>query len=123
MKLKLKFLLIFIWVICQNPIETASVVKVTKLIHFIRDFLINYNFQESITHDVVFLRLENQTSTQFLNQLIRELPKDNPVTIIDLMKNDENFPKTRQGSLVIIISDVYDQVSLSLQLKVKIESD
>ena len=120
MKFKSKFLVIFFWVLCYYPVEISSDIFVNKLALFIRDFLLNYNFQEQNTHDVVFLRLEKKSSNGFLDEIIQKIPKENPVMIIDLLKINE-CPSTRKGSLVIITSDVYNQVSLSLKLKVKVK--
>ena len=119
MKFKSKFLVIFLCMICYHPVEILSYSYENKLSLFIRDFLLNYNLQEPIIHDVVFLRVENKTSSDFFDQIIQEIPKDNPVMIFDLIKNKECL-QTRKRSLVIIISDVYKQVSLSSKLKVKV---
>lgn len=80
---------------------------------FVKNILAEFNSQDS-THEVALLRLhekEKQTVDDICERLMSEMPKENIVMTPNLLEKTQTRD-TKKASVIIIVSDIYDHVSL-----------
>ena len=109
------FLKVFLITVLYNKVFGAQDLMAveksdSKIPAYIRDLILDYNKKNPNIHDVAILNLENESSEMILNQIIMEIPEENPVIIptIDVILNDSLI---RSTSFVIILSDLFNMVS------------
>ena len=83
----------------------------SKIPKYICDLIKDFNRKDSNIHDVLIIDLEIESSEVNLNQLIMEIPKENPV-IIPSIGTRLDDTRLRPTSFVIILADSFDTVSL-----------
>ena len=82
----------------------------SKIPQYIRDLIKDFNRKDSNIHDVVIIDLESESSKPFLNEIIMELPEENPV-IIPSIGTRLDDTRLRPASFVIILADRYEMVN------------
>ena len=80
----------------------------SKIPQYIRDLI--KNRKDLNIHDVVIIDLESESSKPFLNEIIMELPEENPV-IIPSIGTRLDDTRLRPASFVIILADRYEMVN------------
>ncbi|CAO1357776.1 unnamed protein product [Diamesa tonsa] len=89
--------------------ELAIVQKEHKIATFIGDVIKDFNEKDSKIHDVAIVRLGTKTLTDLYHELMRTIPKENPILFPRL---DEVVNRRRKVSFMIIFIDTYDAVEL-----------
>ena len=81
-----------------------------KIPQYIRELMKDFNEKDLNIHDVAIIDLLSENSENLVNQIMMQIPEENPVIIPRVNKNllDNSL---RQASFVIIIADIYDVVS------------
>ena len=80
-----------------------------KIGEFIRDLIKDFNKKDSNIHDVAIIDLESESSEIILNQIIMEIPEENPV-IIPRVGTRLDDTRLRAASFVIILADSFNTV-------------
>ena len=109
------FLRVFLWISIVNlsygAQDLMSVVDSgSKIPKYIRDLIKDFNKKDLNVHDVVILNLESESLNLFINEIIMEIPEENPVIVpkLDVRLDDTRL---RPASFVIIIANTFDMVS------------
>ena len=86
----------------------------SKIPAYIRDLILDFNKKDPNIHDVAILNLENESSELILNQIIMEIPEENPLMIPAVNIRFKSL--SRPASFVIIMSDIYNMVSIKRRI-------
>ncbi|CAO1297376.1 unnamed protein product, partial [Diamesa serratosioi] len=99
------------WLIIYFEVALGGIMEVqesgTKIPEYIRELIKDFNRKDSNIHDVVILNLQNDTTSKIFNDVIKEIPDDNPVIIPDIKVRLDDT-KLRPASFVIITADTFD---------------
>ncbi|CAO1297355.1 unnamed protein product, partial [Diamesa serratosioi] len=99
------------WLIIYLEVAFGGIVEVeesgTKIPEYIRELIKDFNRKDSNIHDVVILNLENETTSNILNDVIKEIPDENPLIIPDIKVRLDDT-KLKPASFVIITADTFD---------------
>ena len=99
----------------RGLIEVRQKNQYEEVSNLVRKLIVEMNFKDSTTRDVVFLKfMVNEKSQQKLDDIIESViklvPKNNIVTTPKLREVTRN-ERTRKAAMIIIVSDSSDGVS------------
>lgn len=110
------FLRVFLLIVAMLPKSncTQDLMRVeesvSKIPKYIRDLIKDFNRKNLNIHDVVIIDLESESSEILFNEIIMEIPKENPVIIPSIAKRLDDT-RLRPASFVIITADTFNMVS------------
>lgn len=110
---------IFIIFLCVNFSLADSMIpenfrKIDKRGKFIGNLINQWNRMDHGTHDVYIYKMADEHEKNIVEDTVESLldnvPVENPVAVIDLMDNIENY-RTRPGAFMIVLSSPDEIVS------------
>ena len=106
------FLPVFLVIVLSQFCSAQDFMIVEGIPGYIRDLIKDFNRKDSNVHDVAIINLENEENSDYINEIIMELPEENAVIIsrIDTILDD---PRIGKASFIIITADTIDAVNFN----------
>ena len=103
---------VFLVIVLSQLCSAQDSMIVEEISEYIRDLIEDFNQKDSNVHDVAIINLGNEENSDYINEIIMELPEENAVIIprIDTISDD---PRIGKASFIIITADTIDAVNFN----------